>query len=107
MSNHDPQFYKSVIVENIDAIKSNLPDSKDAFLNDRMAFEAILSRLVVVGHALSVLQDSLEEQYPQLEWHRIIGPRNRIAHGYGDVDKDAVWELLTDGSLDELRKALQ
>jgi uncharacterized protein with HEPN domain len=53
------------------------------------------------------VRETLEETEPQLEWHRIIGLRNRIAHGYWEIDKDVIWELLTDGSLDRLRSALR
>ena len=34
------------------------------------------------------VRDPLENTHPELEWHRIIGLRNRIAHGYWEVDKD-------------------
>lgn len=107
MSKHDRQFYKEVIVEHIDAIEAYRPDSKDTFLKNQMACDAILMRLVAIGEELSAIRDELEEKQPHLEWHRIVGLRNRIAHGYWEVDKDSIWELLTDGSLEQLRQALQ
>ena len=107
MSKHDRQFYKEIILEHLDAIESYRPDSKEAFLSDQRTFDAILMRLIAIGEELSAVREILEEQEPHLEWHRIIGLRNRIAHGYWEVDKDLIWELLTDGSLEQLRKALR
>jgi uncharacterized protein with HEPN domain len=107
MPKHDRQFSKEVILEHIDAIESYRPESKDAFLRDARTYDAILMRLVAIGEELSMVRQVLEDKEPQLEWHRIIGVRNRISHGYWEVDKDVVWELLTDGSLDQLRNALR
>lgn len=42
------------------------------------------------------------EQHSEIHWYKIVGLRNRIAHGYFEVDQDVIWNLLTDGSLDEL-----
>jgi uncharacterized protein with HEPN domain len=107
MSKRDHNLYKDNILGHIAAIESYRPASKDAFLKDPRTFDAILMRLVAIGEELTMVRGDLEERQPHLEWHRIIGLRNRIAHGYWEVDKDVVWELLTDGSLEELRSALR
>lgn len=62
-------------------------------------------RLIAIGEELSAVRDVLKNDSSQ-EWHKIIGLRNRIAHAYWEVDKDIIWELLTDGSLDSLKVAL-
>jgi uncharacterized protein with HEPN domain len=33
---------------------------------------------------------------PTLPWSAIVGMRNRLIHGYHDVDLDVVWVTLTD-----------
>jgi uncharacterized protein with HEPN domain len=53
--------------------------------------------LVIIGEAASKVMD----QYPQfvannpgLPWRSIRGMRNRMAHGYFDVDLDVVWDTV-------------
>jgi uncharacterized protein with HEPN domain len=106
MTLHDKEFYKETILEHITAIQEYLPSSREVFLKDEKAYDAILMRLIAIGEELSAVRDFLDEKDPDLEWHKIIGLRNRIAHGYWEVDKDTIWELMTDGSLDKLRDTL-
>lgn len=34
------------------------------------------------------------DQHPELPWRSMRGMRNRIAHGYFEVDLDIVWETV-------------
>lgn len=106
MTTRDQSFYIEVILEHIAAIKSYTPSSKEELLHDEKTFDAILMRLIAIGEELASVRHILEEKGPNQEWHKIIGLRNRIAHGYWEVDKDVIWELLTDGSLDQLKNTL-
>jgi len=102
MTKHDDLFYLEGIQEHLDAIKSYLPGSREAFLADTKTQDAVLMRLLAIGEELTNLSDSFFESESQYSWHKIVGLRNRIAYGYFEVDKDVIWETLTDGSLEEL-----
>jgi uncharacterized protein with HEPN domain len=39
------------------------------------------------------LPDSFIEGYPEIDWHRIRGFRNRIVHDYMGIDFEIVWEI--------------
>lgn len=107
MTKHDDSFYLEGIAEHISAIHNYLPDTKDAFMGDIMLQDAILMRLLAVGEEGTNLSDDFLGKYPTLEWHKIIGLRNRIAHGYFEVDKDTIWQILTDGSLEKLQEVIE
>ena len=107
MSKHDQNFYRDVILEHIAALRSYAPRDHDVFVSDDKTFDACLMRLMAIGEDLSNLREWLEQQPAEFEWHKIIGLRNRIAHGYWEVDRDVIWVLLTDGSLDTLETALR
>ncbi|WP_294253377.1 HepT-like ribonuclease domain-containing protein [Propionivibrio sp.] len=34
------------------------------------------------------------ERHPEVPWRSMRGMRNRIAHGYFDIDPDVVWETV-------------
>lgn len=36
----------------------------------------------------------LEEHHPEVPWHAIVSMRNRIAHGYFEVDSEIVFETI-------------
>jgi uncharacterized protein with HEPN domain len=106
MGARDREFYSEVIRDNIDAIAQYRPDSKEAFLKDARTCDAILMRLFLIAEGLSVLDDdpAVGEQLGPA-WQRIIRLRSRIA--FRNVDKDVIWELITDSSLQRLRDGLR
>ena len=105
MTAHDKNFYIEAILDHIAAIESYIPSSKDEYLQDEKTYDAILMRLITIGEELSNVREKLDQD-PRHEWHKIIGLRNRIAHAYWEIDKDIIWELLTDGSLKNLKDTL-
>ena len=55
-----------------------------------------LARLVeVFGEAASALSGSFRKEHPDIPWLSIIGTRNRLIHGYFDVDLDILWNIVT------------
>jgi uncharacterized protein with HEPN domain len=107
MTKHDDSFYLEGIKEHLDAIKSYLPDSKKAFMANQQVQDAILMRLLALGEEIAHLSPEFSERCPDLHWYKIVGLRNRIAHGYFEIDKDVIWDTLIDGSLDELSSIVE
>jgi uncharacterized protein with HEPN domain len=106
MTKHDEAFYLEGIKEHSAAIKNYLPKTKAAFLKDEKTQDAVLMRLLALGEEISHLSDDFQEKHPELDWFKIVGLRNRIAHGYFEIDAEVVWETVTGNSLDELTKSL-
>ena len=60
-----------------------------------MTFNLALTRLVeVIGEAANraPLEDS--ENHPEVAWTEMIGMRNRLIHGYDEVDLDFLWSVV-------------
>jgi uncharacterized protein with HEPN domain len=72
---------------------------KADFLADKRTQQAVILNIVVMGEAATKLvrdYPALIEQYPQVPWKSIKGMRNRIAHGYFDINLDIVWDTVRD-----------
>lgn len=53
--------------------------------------------LVIVGEAASKLMDQYPDfttAHPQVPWRSMRGMRNRIAHGYFDINLEVVWDTV-------------
>jgi len=53
--------------------------------------------LFVIGEAVTKVMDGFAEfaqAHAQVPWRNMRGMRNRIAHGYFDVNLDLVWSTL-------------
>ena len=54
---------------------------------------AALERYVsLIGEAATRLERSFQDRLPQIPWHRIIGMRNILVHGYDSVDDQVLWD---------------
>jgi len=71
--------------------------SKEEFFADKRTQNAVVMSLVIIGEAATKVMDRHPEfaaQHPQVPWRSMRGMRNRIAHGYFDINLEMVWETV-------------
>jgi uncharacterized protein with HEPN domain len=69
---------------------------QDDFILDRKLHLAIVHLLEIIGEACNQVSDTVQKTYPHLPWKQIIGMRNRLIHGYFDIDLVIVWKTATE-----------
>ena len=67
--------------------------TRDRFETEKAQRLAILHSLTIIGEAAGRLSEPLTANHPEVPWRRIIAFRNRLVHGYGELDLDLVWEV--------------
>ena len=81
---------------------------KDDFLKDKRTQQAVIMSLIIIGEAATKVMDGYTEftrTHTQVPWRNMRGMRNRIAHGYFDINLDVVWDTVQI-ALPELLKQL-
>jgi uncharacterized protein with HEPN domain len=76
---------------------------------DRMLNLALVRLVEIVGEAANRVSDARQQRHPEIPWRQVIGVRNRIAHGYDQIDYDILWAIVRDDLpplVDQLRAAL-
>lgn len=71
-------------------------DRRD-FLEDKRTQRAVIMSLIIIGEAATKLMDGYAEfieTHPEVPWRSMRNMRNRMAHGYFDIDLDVVWETV-------------
>lgn len=69
--------------------------NKASFLSDKRTQKAVVMSLMIIGEAAARIMDrhpDFTARHPETRWRDMRGMRNRIAHGYFDIDLDIVWE---------------
>jgi uncharacterized protein with HEPN domain len=82
--------------------------AKDDFLADKRTQQAVIMSLIIIGEAATKVMDGHTEftqAYAEVPWRSMRNMRNRMAHGYFDINLDVVWETLQEW-LPELLKQL-
>lgn len=62
---------------------------------DQMLLFALVRAIEVLGEAAAKVSDETRALAPDLPWAAIVAMRNRLIHGYFDVDADLVWLTVT------------
>jgi uncharacterized protein with HEPN domain len=90
------QHCLEAIIEAIDRIieyTSNFK-SADDFNNDHVNFDATMMNFVVIGEMVDKLSEGFKKQNSQVEWIKIKGFRNIVAHDYFGIDAEEVWQII-------------
>ncbi len=72
--------------------------SLEDFLNDPMCRYAVAMCLLIVGENAARLVKRYPDfvaAHPETPWSQAVGMRNRIAHGYDELDFAIVWRTVT------------
>jgi len=94
------------IIESIDRIPQYIGGlSFDAFSNDRKSIDAVVRNLEIIGEAANRLPEEFKEKHPEVEWHKVVGLRNRIIHDYFGIDLKIIWQIIH-ADLPKLRNLL-
>lgn len=80
--------------------------TSDDLHKDEMLSLALVRLLEVVGEAAVGVSEEFKNQHPQVPWREMIALRNRLIHGYFDINLDIVWNTIIE-DLPPLTSALE
>lgn len=82
--------------------------SRETFLADKKTQQAVVLNVLILGEAAAQVGNEYPEwaeQHPEVPWRSMRGMRNRLAHGYFDINLELVWDTVQ-LSLPALEQAL-
>ena len=78
--------------------------------SNRMLVLSIIKEIEIIGEAASKISKITSQKYSDIPWQDVIGMRNKLIHGYFEVDLDIVWMTISDDIprlLSVLKKVIQ
>jgi len=95
MSQHDDEpRLRHMLDHAVEAVELTRGRTRADLDTDRQ-FNLALVRLVeIVGEAAARVSNGTLERYPDIPWSEIVSLRNRLIHGYDEVDFDILWEII-------------
>lgn len=96
---------ESRLVEYLDQMQRAAADACDfvggltkvEFLEDRRTQQAVIMSLLIIGEAVTKVMEAnpaFAQAHAEIPWRNMRGMRNRIAHGYFEVNLDVVWDTV-------------
>src|SRR6056297_1078636 len=80
--------------------------SFNEFENNKLIKFAVERQLLVIGEAANHVSKDCREEGKEIQWAKIVGLRDIIAHDYGDILTVRIWKIVTE-NVRELRDILK
>jgi len=102
----DESLYLVDIRDAVEKILQYTSGGRDEFFADPMRQDAVIRNLEVMGEAVRKVSDATRVAHPDVPWRQMAATRDRVIHGYFNVDLEIVWEIV-EQELPRLRDVLQ
>ena len=90
----DPKERLRDILEAIAAIDRYRDRGRSNFEQDELLQVWFLRHLQIIGEAARRLPEEIRSLALHIPWHKMIGMRNILVHGYFAIDLDVVWDAV-------------
>ena len=106
--NRDTYLVKKILqyCDDITQAHNLFKDSYDEFRNNSVYRNSVALCLLQIGELSIKLTDDFKEKHSNIPWRAIRGMRNIVAHEYGHIDEEILWET-SHKSVDLLREFCQ
>ena len=99
-------LYFDDILTSIGKIKRYTADmTREIFIANERTFDAVAHHLQVIGEAVKNIPNEMRDRYPQIEWRKISGLQDILAHAYSAIDDEIIWDIVQT-KLTELRECI-
>ena len=95
MTQHDDEIRLRHMLEHAREARGMIRGKKRAdLLKDRILELALVRLIEIVGEAAARVSPEGCRRYSRVPWSEITGMRNRLVHGYDQVDLDVLWDTI-------------
>jgi len=95
MSRRDWKLYVEDILECIRKVEKYTGDMDFTFFEkDDKTIDAVIKNLETIGEAAGHIPDDIKARHKDIPWGEIVGLRNRIVHGYFNIDLKIIWGVI-------------
>lgn len=93
------RLYLVEILNAIDRALKYTAEGRDAFLGDPKlgdpkTQDAVIRNIEIIGEAVRGISEATRRAPPEVPWSKIAGTRDRVIHGYFNVDLEIIWEIV-------------
>lgn len=68
--------------------------SFEQFIADEKTVDAVAHNLQIVGEAVKNIPKEVRDLAPKVEWRKVAGLRDILAHTYFQVEDEIIWDIV-------------
>lgn len=99
MNGRDAEIIQSIIkyCVQIDDANRHFGSDKKSFEDNSVYRNAVALCVLQIGESVKRLSNEYKlRTAAEIPWHQIQGLRNVVAHEYGNIDTESLWETITE-----------
>lgn len=102
----DYKLYLDDILEAVKRIERYTKGTTFARLkNDSLKIDGVVRNLEIIGEAAKNIPADIKDRHPDIEWKKMAGLRDILAHEYFGIDLDILWDIIKN-KLPDLKKKI-
>lgn len=94
MAQRDERLYFAEILSAIDRALEYTAEGRETFFTDPKTQDAVVRNIEIIGEAVKGVSEATRRAHPEVPWGKIAGTRDRVIHGYFNVDLEIIWEIV-------------
>jgi uncharacterized protein with HEPN domain len=83
----------SDMIEAAEKIAARVARGRETFDADEDTQIVLVHLIQMIGEAAAGLSDEFASEHSEIPWRQIVAVRNRVVHGYFEVDLDILWDV--------------
>lgn len=72
---------------------------------NELTIDGVVRNLEIIGEAVKNIPANVKDKYPDIEWKKIAGLRDILAHEYFGIDLEILWDII-ENKMPELKKEI-
>ncbi len=94
MSASNFELVRHMLIESEFIIEHVQGKSKNEVLSDEVLCRALVRSLEIIGEAAKKIDEEFKSDYPQIEWKKMAGTRDKLIHHYFGIDYDIFFDIV-------------
>ena len=94
MSASNFELVRHMLIESEFILQHVQGKSKNEVLSDEVLCRALIRSLEIIGEAAKKIDEEFKSDYPQIEWKKMAGTRDKLIHHYFGIDYDIVFDIV-------------
>lgn len=95
MSRNEIMYLRDIVQSCQKVLQFTKGLTQNDLLGDVRTYDAVVRNLEIIGEAAKHISSELREQISDIEWRKIAGLRDMLAHDYFGIDDDILWDIVT------------